>query len=71
MHFFYAIGNAISERDTAAYLQNLLGNDLITEREAKLIRAATSDSALCNIPPNARDNIRAQIFRHTILAIMK
>lgn len=71
MHFFYAIGNAIGERDTAAYLQNLLGNDLITEREAKLIRAATSDSALCDIHPNARDGIRAHIFQHTILSLMK
>lgn len=71
MHFFYAIGNNISERDTAAYLQNLLGNDLITEREAKMIRAATSDSALANIHPAARDGIRAHIFRHIILSIMK
>lgn len=71
MHFFYAIGNNIGERDTAAYLQNLLGNDLITEREAKMIRAATSDSALANIHPAARDGIRAHIFRHIILSIMK
>lgn len=71
MHFFYAIGDAISERDTAAYLQNLLGNDLITEREAKMIRAATSDSALGDIHPAARDAIRARVFRHIILSVMK
>lgn len=71
MHFFYAIGNAISERDTAAYLQNLLGNDLITEREAKMISAATSESALSDIHPAARDSVRAQIFRHVILSVMK
>lgn len=71
MHFFYAIGDTISERDTAAYLQNLLGNDLITEREAKMIRAATSDSALGDIHPAARDAIRARVFRHIILSVMK
>ena len=71
MHFFYAIGDNISERDTAAYLQNLLGNDLITEREAKMIRAATSDSALGDIHPAARNAIRARVFRHIILSVMK
>ena len=71
MHFFYAVGDAITERDTAAYLQNLLGNQLITEREAKMIHAATSESALGNIHPAARDSIRARIFRHVLLSIMK
>lgn len=71
MHFFYAVGDAITERDTAAYLQNLLGNQLITEREAKMIRAATSESALGDIHPAARDSVRARIFRHVLLSVMK
>ena len=71
MHFFYAIGDTISERETAAYLQNLLGNGLISEQEAKIIRAATSDSALSDVPPTVRDGIRANIFRHTVLSVMK
>ena len=70
MHFFYAIGDAISERDVTAYIQNLVGNELIAEREAKMIRAATSDSALGDIHPAARDTIRARIFRHVILSVM-
>ena len=71
MHFFYAIGNQIGERETTAYLQNLRGNGLITEREAHMISAATSDSALGEVPLSVRDSIRAQIFRHIILSIMK
>ena len=71
MHFFYAIGDHIGERETAAYLQNLLGNELITEREARMISAATSESALGEIPLTVRDRIRAHIFRHIILSIMK
>ncbi len=70
MHFFYAIGTEISERDTVAYLQNLIGNGLITERDAKMMQAATSDSALSQIHPAARDTIRADIFRHIILSLM-
>ena len=70
MHFFYAIGKTISERETLAYLQNLLGNGLVSEREAKLISATTSDSALGHLPQPVRDLTRAEIFRHAILSIM-
>lgn len=70
MHFFYAIGKTIGERDAAAYLQNLLGNNLVTEREAKLIASVTSDSALGDLPHPLRDRTRAQVFRHAILSIM-
>ena len=70
MHFFYAIGTSIGEREVAAYLQNLAGNELVTEREATLIAAATSDSALCDLPQPIRDHTRAHVFRHAILAIM-
>ena len=70
MHFFYAIGKTIGEREVGAYLQNLLGNGLVTEREAKLMAAATSDSALADLPQPIRDRTRAQVFRHAILSIM-
>ena len=71
MHFFYAIGNSISEREVLAYLNNLIGNELISKKSYDIIAAATSNSALSNLAPEARDIVRAQIFRHTILALMK
>lgn len=71
MHFFYAIGNSIDERETAAYLSNLLGNRLITEKECAIISAATSGSALGDLPPSVRNAVRAQIFRHVILSLMR
>lgn len=71
MHFFYAIGESIDEREASAYIANLLGNGLITSREKNMIAAALSGSALAEIPPEFRNNIRAQIFRHIILSIMR
>ena len=71
MHFFYAIGNAISEREALAYLKNLLGNELISPKSYEIIAAATSNSALSDLSPDARDIVRAKIFKHTILALMK
>ena len=71
MHFFYAIGDSIDEREANAYIANLLGNGLITAREKNMIAAALSGSALAEIPMEFRNNIRAQIFRHIILSIMR
>ena len=71
MHFFYAIGNSIDERETAAYLSNLLGNRIVSEKECGIIAAATSDSALGNLPQDVRNAVRAQIFRHIILSLMR
>lgn len=71
MHFFYAIGNAISEREALAYLNNLFGNELISKKSYEIIAAATSNSALANLPSAARDIVRASVFKHTILALMK
>ena len=71
MHFFYAIGNAISEREVLAYLKNLLGNELISPKSYEIIASATSNSALSDLSPEARDIVRAKIFKHTILALMK
>ena len=71
MHFFYAIGDSISEREVLAYLNNLYGNELISKKSYDIIASATSNSALSNLSPEARDIVRAKIFKHTILALMK
>lgn len=70
MHFFYAIGNSIDEAESAAYLKNLLDNDLITEREVRLAAAAMSNTALSALEPNDRKILRAQIFKQMILTLM-
>ena len=71
MHFFYAVGNSIDERETAAYISNLHGNRLITDKECAIISAATSNSALNDLPQAVRNAVRAQIFRHIILTLMR
>lgn len=71
MHFFYAIGNEIDERSVEAYLANLESNGFIDRRERSIISAATSTSALAEVPTEVRNNLRAQIFRHIILSIMR
>lgn len=71
MHFFYAIGNSISEQETLAYLKNLIGNELIGKKTYDIIAATTSNSALSDLQVEDRDIVRAKIFKHAILALMK
>ena len=70
MHFFCAIGDEISEGETVAYLKNLYGNDLITERELRVALAATSNAALPSLPTATRNALRAGIFKQIILSLM-
>ena len=70
MHFFYAIGDAIEENEARAYLQNLLGKEIISAKEAKMIHAAISDGALANVTPAGRSVVRANIFKHILLSLM-
>ena len=70
MHFFCAIGDQIDEAETIAYLKNLAGNGLISERELHMAAAATSNAALAQIEPGKRNVVRAQIFKQIILSLM-
>ncbi len=70
MHFFYAIGDAITENEAIAYVNNLLGQEIITPREALMIGGALSNSSLSVLPKGARDITRASVFKHMILSIM-
>jgi Transcriptional repressor of class III stress genes len=71
MHFFHAVGSSIGERESEAYMQSLLGNGIITERESALLCASLSSGALERIAPEYRNNIRADILRQIIMALMK
>lgn len=70
MHFFYAIGNEISENESEAYLQNLFGNGILSEKEYRIARSAIGNAALSAVIPEQRNLLRAQIFKQIVLAIM-
>ncbi len=71
MHFFYAIGKTLEEREARAYLVNLLDNGVIAEREALIITHAVSDAALGSIAPEGRTIVRADIFKRILLSLMQ
>lgn len=70
MHFFYAVGEEIGENEANAYIRNLTDNGFISEKEANIVRNAISEAALQNVTPAGRPTVRAQIFRHILLALV-
>ncbi len=70
MHFFCAIGDRIEEAEAFAYLKNLYGNGLLSERELQIIYAGVSNAALSTLPNNIRSTVRAGIFKQMILSLM-
>ncbi len=71
MDVYSRIGDRISENTVEGYLVNLLYQNLISEKEAALIIAATGDRSLKGLPFEYRDSVRAIIFRQMLLALVK
>ena len=63
------IGDRISYDSAKAILQNFFGDGIITEREAKLLLAALSDSSLAVQQPQ-RDMLRARILKNVLITIV-
>lgn len=70
MHFFQAVGEALSEQEAAAYLRNLADHGIMTEREVRLAAQLMSPAALEKCPPENRDALRAELFRRMLLTYM-
>lgn len=70
MHFFHAVGESLDENEAKAFIGNLRGKGVISEREARTLAAAISDSALEKAPRDKKNHIRADILRHVILTLL-
>lgn len=70
-HFFYAVGNSISRDEAMAYVRNLEENGVISQREARIIAGAVSDSALEGLhDKNIKNSVRADVMRQIIMTLM-
>ena len=69
MHAINAIGDAADEKTVRAILVNLVYHDLLTQKAASLMLAATGDSALRLIESPKRDAVRAAILKQMLLTM--
>lgn len=69
MHIITNLGNTITAKEIDIFVNNFLENEIINEKEAKLLKSATNDKALVSLGKN-KDIIRAKIFRNMLITLI-
>ena len=60
------IGNSISEESAAAIIANLMERNIVTVKEARIMRAAVARNALA-LPVSAKDILRAAVLSNMVV----
>ena len=66
MHIITSIGDTLTSKEVDIFISNLLSDEIVTKKEAKLLKVATSDNVL-NVPIDIKDNLRARIFKNMLI----
>ena len=70
MHIIASLDDQITSNEVDIFLSNFLSNKIIKEKEAKLLKVATSDNILSLVHEN-RDKLRANIFKNMLLNLIE
>lgn len=70
MHILASMGNSISQQSAEVFVSNFVDYNVISRREALIIRAALSDKVLGSIPLPERDAVRALILKNIITSLL-
>jgi len=70
MHIITNMGEKISSNEVDIFISNFMSYGIISEKEAKLLKVATSDNVL-TIPTEIKDSIRAKIFKNMLLNLVE
>ena len=67
MHTVNAVGDSLDAATARAFISNVLSAGVIDRQTARLLLAATGESALRPVMPEDRDTVRASIFKHMLV----
>ena len=67
MHVINSVGQQLDLPSARAILRNLSDSGALSEGTARTILAAISDKALCSVPRELRDPLRANILKQTLI----
>lgn len=70
MHIISSIDDKLTAKEGDIFIGNFLSYNIISEKEAKLLKVATSDNVL-NVSQPIRDNLRARIFKNMLLNLVE
>ena len=70
MHIITSIGDTLTSKEVDIFISNLLSDEIVTKKESKLLKVATSDNVL-NVPIDIKDNLRARIFKNMLINLVE
>ena len=70
MHLINSIGDTLTSNEVDIFISNLLSDDIVTKKEAKLLKVATSDNVL-SVPIDIKDTLRAKIFKNMLINLVE
>ena len=70
MHIISNMENQITAQEVAIFISNFLSYGIISEKEAKLLKVATSDNVL-TVSQDIKDSLRAKIFKNMLLNLVE
>ena len=68
MHIIENIGDTLQNSEADILISDFLTYNLVNNKEAKLLKVATSDNVL-DVPKEYRDKLRASILKNMLLNI--
>lgn len=70
IHILNNLDDVLSQSEVDIVISNLLASDIISSREAKLLKVATSDKVLL-VEQSKKDAIRGNIFKNMLLNLVE
>lgn len=69
MHIITSIGDRITQFTSEVFINNFVDYNIIEVREAMIMKAATSDKVLADVPIEKRDDVRAAILKNMLMSL--
>ena len=70
MHVINSMENKITSQEVDIFISNFLSEDIISKKEAKLLKVSTSDNVL-TVPQEIKDTLRAKIFKNMLVNLVE
>ncbi len=71
MHLINSIGDTLTSNEVDIFISNLLSDEIVTKKEARLLKVATSDNVLRSVPIDIKDSLRANIFKNMLINLVE
>ena len=69
MHLINNIGDKLTAKEVDILIKNIYDNDIINEKEEKILKSATNDKVL-NLSADIKDSLRARIFKNMLITLV-